>query len=33
MIFAVILLIALDQIFQSVGTHLATKTDKSLKKK
>ena len=33
MIFAVILLIALVQIFQSVGTHLATKTDKRLKKK
>ena len=32
MIFAVILLIALVQIFQSVGTHLATKTDKRLKK-
>ena len=31
-IFAVILLIALVQIFQSVGTHLATKTDKRLKK-
>ena len=29
---AVILLIALVQIFQSVGTHLATKTDKRLKK-
>ena len=33
MIFEVILLIALVQIFQSVGTHLATKTDKRLKKK
>lgn len=33
MIFSVILLIALVQIFQSVGTHLATKTDKRLKKK
>ena len=32
MLFAVILLIALVQIFQSVGTHLATKTDKRLKK-
>ena len=32
MICAVILLIALVQIFQSVGTHLATKTDKRLKK-
>ena len=32
MIIADILLIALVQIFQSVGTHLATKTDKRLKK-
>ena len=32
MLMAVILLIALVQIFQSVGTHLATKTDKRLKK-
>lgn len=31
-LFAVILLIALVQIFQSVGTHLAAKTDKRLKK-
>ncbi len=32
MIFAVILLIILVQVFQSVGTRLATKTDKRLKK-
>lgn len=32
MIFAVILLIILVQVFQNVGTHLATKTDKRLKK-
>lgn len=33
MLMAVILLIALVQIFQSVGTKLATKTDKRLKKR
>ncbi len=32
MLIAVILLIALVQVFQSVGTHLATKCDKRLKK-
>ena len=32
MLLAVILLIVLVQIFQSVGTHLATKSDKRLKK-
>ena len=33
MLLAVILLIAMVQIFQSLGTHLATKTDKRLKKR
>ena len=32
LLMAVIVLIAMVQIFQSVGTHLATKTDKRLKK-
>ena len=33
MLVAVILLILIVQIFQSIGTHLATKTDKRLKSK